>query len=182
MRTFAIALVVIALGALTAACGTADADSVANAPELPTATIPVSTPASGSPVSSDEYCGYVEHGSSQMQGSPGIQPSLTPSPGNPAFTEADVQAYIDAMQSETPIALKSVEFMPACDVARKVGHSVYRPDTELLALVTVTGEWIPSLPPGVKLEGTPVPGTVAYWIFDATTGNKIGETFGVEIE
>lgn len=182
MRTLSIALVTIALVVLITACGAADAGLRSGEDVAPTATDPVDVPDVASPVAED-MCNHPGPDlDPALMGTPEISPSISPEPGKPAFTEADVQTYIDSLQSETPITLKRVEFMSACEVATKVNHPVYRPDDTLLALVTLTGDWRPSLPSEVKLEGTPLPGTVAYWIFDATTGNKIGETFGNEGE
>jgi len=180
LRAAAISTAAIAATLVLAACGTSDPNLGAGESVEPTPTVPITWTESASPVATADYCGYEEPiVDPSMRGTPDIRPSRTPEPGQPAFTEGDVRAWVAAMESDENPVVKRVEFMSACEVATRIQHSVGEPDDALLALVTLTGNWIPSLPPGVKLVGTPIPGTVAYWIFDAT-GHLIARTYGVQ--
>ena len=185
-RWVATLLTAIVITTLAAACGTADAELQPGAAGESTVIAPNASPEATPPGAPEGLCGFVELGSSEVMGSEAVRPSLSPEPGKPTFTEDDVRAYVaanppDFWDSDTPPpVIKRIEFMSACDVAIKVNHAVYKPDDALLALVTLTGTWKPRLPPGVKPSGPPIPNTVAYLIFDATTGNLIGRTSGVE--
>lgn len=168
---------------LAAGCGTPDSALRGNAGESLTATTPDASP-SAWPGIPDGVCGSVELGSSEAMGSEAVRPSLTPEPGKPTFTEDDVRAYVAGSQSETtpPLEVTRVEFLPACDVAKRVNHQVSKPDDALVALVTIAGVYggMPRIPPGVTVTGTPDPNVVTYLILNATTGNVIGRTFGSE--
>lgn len=185
-RWIVIVFTTIAMIALVVACGSVDTELQSGAMEVATEVELYASPEATPPGSPEGLCGFVELGSSEAIGSAAIQPSLAAEPGKPAFTEDDARAYVaanppDFWDSDTPPpVVKRVEFMSACDVAIKVNHPVYKPDETLVALVTLTGTWKPRLPPGVKPSGPPIPNTVAYLIFDATTGNLIGRTSGVE--
>lgn len=180
LRTATALLVAVVL---LAACGTPEPVRRGSAAGQATAT-PVVLRDAASPIASDELCGYVEAGSSEAMGSEAVRPSLTSELGKPTFTEGDVRAYVAGSQGDDtpPLEVRRVEFLPACEVAKRVDHPVYKPDDTLLALVTIAGVYggMPRIPPGATVTGTPDPNVVTYLILDATTGNLIGRTFGSE--
>jgi len=167
---------------LMAGCGTPDEGLRGGAADSPATATP-----DASPVAELDEGGTLLPGSSPMMGSPAIQPTLAAEPGKPTFTEDDVRAWIaenppSFWDTETPPpVVERVEFMPASETAAKVNHAVYQPDDALLCVATLSGTWAPDLPPGVKPSGSPIPNTVAYLIFDGTTGNLLGTTSGVEV-
>jgi len=109
------------------------------------------------------------------RGFPAITPRLTSSkPTEPAITEQDVIDYVLAhpvtgtgrIQTDSPITVERVEFLPASDVHARLDTVSGRSDEAPLCLVTVHGSF--------TLHGmrgmAPLHGTTVFQVYDAKTG------------
>jgi hypothetical protein len=104
-----------------------------------------------------------------VPGIPAIPPRADAPIGGPAFTAADVNAYLATRPpayAVGPAVVNRVEFLPAQQVEAKLGTMSNRPPEHLLCLVTLTGDF--GTIAGVKL-------TTGYLVFDARTGNLLIE-------
>jgi len=110
------------------------------------------------------------------RGFPAITPRLAPGdPREPAITEQDVIAYVLAhpasgtgrIQTDGPLTVERVEFLPARDVHARLDVASGRADDAPLCLVTVHGAF--------TLHGmrgmAPLHGTTVFQVYDAKTGH-----------
>jgi len=112
---------------------------------------------------------------SSAPGASAIRPTRpTTDPAAPAFTTQDVTDYVNA----NPIAqtvpgtkptIESIQFLPNRDVNARFTTSTGRPDDALMCLVTLRGSFLVAGPAG---EAN-IKSDVAYWVFDAHTGNEL---------
>lgn len=112
------------------------------------------------------------------QGSAAIKPHIT-AMGTPAFGPQDVRDYFATTappywDSTTPRpVIEAIEFLSAADVESRLGTSTDRPLGALLCLVTIRGQFVPPVPPGVQLQTRPDPNTLMHLVFDGQTGNLL---------
>ncbi len=115
-----------------------------------------------------------------VDGAPAIQPHASQNaPAGPAFTQADVIAYLDKygflpLAPGAHLQILTIQFVPAKQASQLMdGESVGRPDDYLVCYVKVEG---PFLTAGLKLSPqAKAPKTVKYGdaVFDAHTGNLL---------
>ncbi|HEY8597774.1 MAG TPA: hypothetical protein VIL85_05045 [Thermomicrobiales bacterium] len=109
------------------------------------------------------------------QGIPAITPRLVPDNVlEPAFSKQDVVDYVLAhpvsgtgrIQTDSPITVESIEFLPAREVHARLNTTSGRPDDAPLCLVTIRGSF--------SLHGmrgmAPLHGTTVVQVYDARTG------------
>lgn len=118
---------------------------------------------------------------------PGIEaiPVTNPLNGDgPAFTEDAVQAYLEAnppvgWDPTTPQPeILSIQFVLTEEAEVVVDHSIPRKPQDLLCIATVRGTFVSELPPSMAATTkTNAAQSTLVVIFDAITGNLIGEVF-----
>jgi hypothetical protein len=120
--------------------------------------------------------------SSPLEGIPAISPTTkSAAPGTPAFTEDDVRAYLAShsipdLTSGHTATVEQVEFITNRDLRARFGHGSGGPDDRLVCLVTLRGEFSPSLPPALQQRGKPrVTSPMIRHVYDAHTGNRLIE-------
>lgn len=112
---------------------------------------------------------------SSNTGATAIRPTRpTMDPATPAFTVQDVTNYVNANPIEQTVpgtkpTIESIEFLPNRDVNARFTTSTGRPDDALMCLVTLRGSFLVAGPGG---EAN-IKSNVAYWVFDAHTGNEL---------
>ncbi len=116
-----------------------------------------------------------------VDGAPAIQPHASQNaPAGPAFTQADVIAYLDKygflpLAPGAHLQILTIQFVPAKQASQLMdGESVGRPDDYLVCYVKVQGPFLLTGIP-VPPEAKKVPTTARYGdeVFDAHTGNLI---------
>jgi hypothetical protein len=115
-----------------------------------------------------------------VPGAPAITPHAPPNSSGPAFTQADVIAYLDKygfmpLAPGARLQILTIQFVTARQASQLMdGESVGRPDDYLVCYVKVAG---PFLTAGLKLspQAKKVPKTARYGdeVFDAHTGNLL---------
>jgi hypothetical protein len=110
-----------------------------------------------------------------VTGGTAIRPTRpTTDPATPAFTTQDVTDYVNAhpidhtVPGTTP-TIESIQFLPNRDVNARFTTSTGRPLDALMCLVTLRGSFLEGGPAG---EAN-IKSDVAYWVFDAHTGNEL---------
>jgi hypothetical protein len=112
---------------------------------------------------------------SSNTGATAIRPTRsTTDPATPAFTTQDVTDYVDAHPIEQTVpgtkpTIESIQFLPNREVNSRFTTSTGRPDDALMCLVTLRGSFFEAGPAG----GAGIKSDVAYWVFDAHTGNEL---------
>lgn len=112
------------------------------------------------------------------QGAVGIQVRNTEA-GAPAFGPEEVRDYFASTDppywdSTAPRPqIENIEFLSALEVESRLGRSIDRPEGSRMCLVTIRGQFVPPLPPGVQAQGRPAPDTVMQLVFDGQTGNLL---------
>ena len=112
------------------------------------------------------------------QGAVGIRVQTTEA-GAPAFGPEEVWDYFASTDppywdSTAPRPqIENIEFLSALEVESRLGRSIDRPEGSRMCLVTIRGQFVPPLPPGVQAQGRPAPDTVMQLVFDGQTGNLL---------
>ena len=112
---------------------------------------------------------------SSNAGASAIRPTRpTSDPATPAFTTQDVTDYVNAhpigqTAPGTMPTIESIAFLPNRDIDARFTTRTGRPDDALMCLVTLRGSFLEAGPAGQAN----IKSNVAYWVFDAHSGNEL---------
>jgi hypothetical protein len=145
-----------------------------------------STPPPWAPQSGNPEIGSPQVPPEPGHGRPAISPRLGRQAGQPAFTEQDVRAYLEAHppsladSSKSAPTITKIEFLTEKEAENQLQTSIDgHADGDLVCIVTLYGDFnlsISNVPNVPILPDSPTEtGHVAQLVFDANTGNLLIE-------
>lgn len=118
-----------------------------------------------------------------LAGLPAIKPRLATTDGaSPTFTAEDVRAFIasQSLPSQvvgSSVTVEQVEFITNRDLRARFHEDTGGPDTRLLCVVTLRGQFAFPLPSVIQRKSgkTHATATLIRQVYDARTGNRLIE-------